>query len=30
MQWPGTSLYNLMELWTVPLSDVQEVAALFA
>jgi hypothetical protein len=28
--WPGVVLYNLMELWTLPPPDVQEVAALFA
>lgn len=30
LQWPGAALYNLMELWTAPTSDIQEVAALFA
>lgn len=29
LQWPGAALYQLAELWTVPASDVQEVAALF-
>ena len=30
VQWPGGALYNLMELWMVPPSDVQEVATLFS
>jgi hypothetical protein len=24
----GASVYNLMELWTIPISDTQEMAAL--
>lgn len=30
LQWPGSALYNLMELWTLTPSDVQSVASLFA
>lgn len=30
LQWPGVALYNLMELWAIPMSDVQQAAALFS
>ena len=30
LQWPGAALYNLMELWSVAISDVQQAASLFS